>query len=178
VQVSFDCNFRAKLWQAWDSNPASILRSCAGLANVLFADARSLSLILGHTDAGNTPAEAFAALSEIALQTFPTLEYIACTHRVEHTVSHHQLGARLRSRKQLTELAQIEINPIVDRIGAGDAFAAGLLHALIDKQDERDALKFALSASCIKHSIHGDFNLASREQIEQLRDSDKLAVQR
>jgi 2-dehydro-3-deoxygluconokinase len=85
----------------------------------------------------------------------------------------------MRSRKQLLELDPVTINPIVDRIGTGDAFAAGYLHALFDQQDELNALRFALAASCLKHSIPGDVNLASREQIEQLRDAaGALAVQR
>lgn len=178
IKTSFDCNFRARLWQVWNGNAGQVLRDCASHANVLFADARSLALILGRADAGNTPAGEFAELSATALETFPSVEYIVCTQRTEHSVSHHALGARLRSRKQLLELAQLDIPYIVDRIGTGDAFAAGFLHGLISGMPERDALEFALAAGRIKHTIVGDFNLAGIDEIEQQRSQSHASVQR
>lgn len=178
IKTSFDCNYRARLWQVWNGNAAQVLRDCAGHANVLFADARSLALILGMENAGSTPASQFDELSATALRRFPTLEYIVCTHRTEHSVSHHALGARLRSRKQLVELAQLDVPNIVDRIGTGDAFAAGFLHGLVSGMEERDALEFALAAGRIKHTIVGDFNLASIDEIEQQRSQSHSSVQR
>lgn len=178
AKTSFDCNYRAKLWKTWNGDAATVFRHCAQVSNVLFADARSLALILGHESAGNTPAEAFAALSELALKQFAKLEYIVCTQRIEHNVSRHELGARLRSRAQLIELKPAMIEPIVDRIGTGDAFAAGFLQALLGGQSELSALEFALAAGCIKHSIVGDFNLASVEEIEQQRQQAPSSVQR
>ncbi len=178
IKTSFDCNYRAKLWKTWDGDAAAVFRRCAQASNALFADARSLALILGHESAGNTPADAFATLSDLTLQQFSTLEYIVCTHRIEHSVARHELGARLRSRTQLIELKPVTIEPIVDRIGTGDAFAAGFLQALLGGASELSALAFALAAGCIKHTIQGDFNLASSADIEQFRDSGNLSVQR
>ena len=175
AKTSFDCNYRAKLWKTWDGDAATIFRGCAELANVLFADARSLALILGRERAASTPADAFGALSEQALKQFASLEYIICTHRIEHSVNHHELGARLRSRTQLVELKPASIQ---DRIGTGDAFAAGFLHALFSGKRDADALGFALAAGTIKHAIRGDFNLASIDEIEQLRGAGSLSVQR
>lgn len=178
IKTSFDCNYRARLWQTWNGDAGRVLNQCASHANVLFADARSLALILGNEAPGNTPASAFDDLSAAALAKFPALEYIVCTQRTEHSVSHHALGARLRSHRQLLELPAVDIETIVDRIGTGDAFAAGFLHALLNGADERAALEFALAAGCIKHTIVGDFNLASVEEIEQQRNQTNSSVQR
>ena len=145
---------------------------------MLFADARSLALILGHDHADKTPAESFAELSQQVLQQCVTLQYIVCTQRIEHHVSHHELGARLRSRSELIEISPVSIQPIVDRIGTGDAFAAGFLHALFEGRAARAALEFALAAGVIKHTIPGDFNLASLAQVEQLCSAGSVSVQR
>lgn len=132
----------------------------------------------GNENTDSTPASTFADLSAAVLANFPALEYIVCTQRTEYSVSHHSLGARLRSSKQLVELAPVDIQPIVDRIGTGDAFSAGFLHALLSGADEHTTLEFALAAGCIKHSIVVDFKLASADEIEQQRTQSQSSVQR
>ena len=171
LTVSFDCNYRAKLWQAWNGDAPAILRQILAQADIAFGNERDIALILG-----GSPANAREA-ADAAFKAFPNLQLMAATHRVEHSVNHHALAAALHAREGSAETPAIEITHIVDRIGAGDAFAAGLIHALRTGAENADAIRFALGAACIKHTIAGDFNLASASEIEAFLAAD-LSVRR
>jgi len=171
LTVSFDCNYRAKLWQAWNGDAPAILRQILAHADIAFGNERDIALILGGSP-GNAREAADAAFS-----TFPNLQVMAATHRVQHSVNHHELAAALHTRNGSVETPALEVTHIIDRIGAGDAFAAGLIHALRTGANHNDAIRFALGAACIKHTIRGDFNLASTAEIEALLAAD-LSVRR
>jgi 2-dehydro-3-deoxygluconokinase len=171
LTVSFDCNYRAKLWQAWNGDAPAILRQILAQTDIAFGNERDIALILGGspTDAREAAEAAFAA--------FQNLKLMAATSRVQHSVNHHALAAALHTRDGSAEAPALEVTHIVDRIGAGDAFAAGLIHALRTGADHAAAIRFALGAACIKHTIHGDFNLASASEIEAFLAAD-LSVRR
>lgn len=171
LTVSFDCNYREKLWNAWDGDAPAILRQILAQADIAFGNERDIALILG-----GSPANAREA-ADAARQAFPNLKLMAATHRVQHSVNHHALAAALHTREGSWESPAIEVTHIVDRIGAGDAFAAGLIHALRTGANNADAIQFALGAACIKHTIAGDFNLASVSEIEAFLAAD-LSVRR
>lgn len=171
LTVSFDCNYRAKLWQAWNGDAPAILRQILAQADIAFGNERDIALILG-----GSPADAREA-AEAAFAAFPNLKLMAATSRVQHSVNHHALAAALHTRDGSAEAPALEVTHIVDRIGAGDAFAAGLIHALRTGADNAAAIRFALGAACIKHTIHGDFNLASASEIEAFLAAD-LSVRR
>jgi 2-dehydro-3-deoxygluconokinase len=166
LTVSFDCNYRAKLWQAWNGDASAILRQILAQSDIAFGNERDVALILG-----GSPANAREA-ANVAFKAFPHLKLMAATHRVQHSVNHHALAAALHTREDAAETPAIEVTHIVDRIGAGDAFAAGLIHALRSGANNTDAIRFALGAACIKHTIHGDFNLASAAEIEAFLAAD------
>jgi 2-dehydro-3-deoxygluconokinase len=172
VRVSFDCNYRAKLWEAWGGDPAKKLHQIIGQADLVFADERALALVLGSTNDGfeKTATRAFAA--------FPQLAHIATTTRVEHNVDRHDISAQLATRSALFCTRTFNLEAIVDRIGTGDAFAAGLLHALLKRMDERNSLDFALAAACLKHSIPGDFNRVTVSQVDDVLAGRGFAVRR
>lgn len=178
VSVSFDCNFRAKLWEAWRADPAKILREIVDQADLVFADDRALALVLGSFVAGGDTAERFHAAAEHALASFPRLRHIATTVRVEHNVDRHDLSALLASRQGAVSTRTYSLEAIVDRIGTGDAFAAGLLHGLLTDMSEQDSLEFALAAACLKHSIPGDFSPVSTAQVAELLAGRGFAVRR
>ncbi|MGQ0531404.1 MAG: PfkB family carbohydrate kinase [Caulobacteraceae bacterium] len=171
LTVSFDCNYRAKLWQAWNGDAPAILRRILAHADIIFGSERDIALILG-----GSPADAREA-AEAALAAFPNLQLVAGTARIQHSVNHHALSAAMHARDSAWEAPAIELMHIVDRIGAGDAFAAGLIHALRSGFDHDRAVRFALGAACIKHTIPGDFNLASAADIETFLAAD-LTVRR
>ena len=178
LSVSFDCNYRAKLWEAWRGDPARILHELADQSDLVFADERAIALILGLKLPELPPADRFRHAAEQAFGAFASLQRLATTVRVEHSVDHHELSAMLMSRERFTVTRTYAVDAIVDRIGTGDAFAAGILHGCLTGLDDQAALDFALAAACLKHSIPGDFNLASAAQVEELLAGRGFAVRR
>jgi len=172
VRVSFDCNYRAKLWEVWHGDPARILREIVEQADLVFADERALALMLGSSNEG------FEKAAAAAFTAFPQLSRIATTARTEHTVDRHDISARLATRTALFATRTFALEAIVDRIGTGDAFAAGLLHGLLQRMDEQNSLDFALAATCLKHSIPGDFNTVTVAQVDDLLAGRGFAVRR
>jgi 2-dehydro-3-deoxygluconokinase len=92
--------------------------------------------------------------------------------RASHSADRNGWSAVLRSRSGFREGPGYEIEGIVDRVGAGDAFAAGLIHGLLTYGDEAEALAFAVAASCLKHTVPGDFNLVSESEVLDLAAGD------
>jgi 2-dehydro-3-deoxygluconokinase len=160
LQVSFDGNFRPSLWAAWDADPAAILREVFAEADLAFAGARDFALVLGvPADAGgegDREAAFFAGSADA-----------------------HALGAvQARRGGARGVAAPLAVTGIVDRIGAGDAFAAGILHGALAGLDEDEALRFALAAAVLKHSVPGDFNLVDVAEVEALARGDAVDVRR
>lgn len=178
VTISFDCNYRARLWAAWDGDPRPTLNEILSLADVVFGDHRDVALILGKTFDGEGEAPR-AAAAQLAFQTWPNLQRMASTRRIQHSVNHHDLAGFMFDRSgQAWETPAIPLTPIVDRIGGGDAFAAGLIHGLREGLHEQHTVEFALAAAALKHSIPGDFNLATVGDVESLLSDGGLDVRR
>jgi 2-dehydro-3-deoxygluconokinase len=183
LRVSFDGNFRPSLWAAWDADPAAILREVFAEADLAFAGARDFELVLGAAPAGAAgdvaPATAFFAAADRAFAAFPRLQRVAATLRAAGSADAHALGAvqarRDGARGQAPALA---VTGIVDRIGAGDAFAAGVLHGALTGLDDDAALRFGLAAAVLKHSVPGDFNLVDAGEVEALARGDAVDVRR
>jgi 2-dehydro-3-deoxygluconokinase len=178
LSVSFDCNYRAKLWESWRGDPGRVLHELVDQSDLVFADERAVALILGLKLPEAAPALRFQRAAAQAFAAFPNLQRLASTVRTEHSVDHHELSAVLMSRERFTTTRTYSLPGIVDRIGTGDAFAAGLLHGCLTGLDDQAALDFALAAACLKHSIPGDFNLATRAQVEELLADQGFAVRR
>jgi 2-dehydro-3-deoxygluconokinase len=181
VRVSFDCNYRAKLWEAWQSDPARVLRQIIELSDLVFADERALALVLGSSAGNPTPARAsdrFHSAAGQAFAAFPRLSRLATTIRVEYNVDRHDISALLATRDAVFSTQTFNLEAIADRIGTGDAFAAGLLHGLLTRMDEQSSLDFALAAACLKHSIPGDFNTVTVAQVEDQLAGRGFAVRR
>lgn len=171
VRVSFDGNYRAKLWAAWDGDPGAILRQLLDQADIAFADHRDIDIVLGEEEQppDMPPEERFRAAAQRAFAAFPALQRIATTLRIQHSVDHHSLSAMMATRGGDVHRAPgYELVPIVDRIGTGDAFAAGVLHGLATAMDDAVALHFGLASACLKHSEPGDFSHAGRDEIQAL----------
>src|SRR6185295_623269 len=178
LSVSFDCNYRAKLWESWRGDAARVLHELADQSDLVFADDRAVALMLSLKLPDAAPAQRFQRAAEQAFAAFPNLQRLASTVRTEHSVDHHELSAVLMSRERFTATRTYSLPTIVDRIGTGDAFAAGLLHGCLTGLDDQAALDFALAAAVLKHSIPGDFNLATRAHVEELLADGGFAVRR
>ncbi len=165
VAVSFDCNYRSKLWGARATQAPTLLREVLAAATLVFGNDRDIALILGRTYAQAESDARFSAAAADAFATFPKLEYLAATDRRHHDVDTQDLYARLATRAGLLTTKSHALANIVDRIGGGDAFAAGLLHGFLRGFDEQAVLDFAIAAACLKHSVPGDVNLLREADI-------------
>lgn len=178
VSVSFDCNYRAKLWERWRGDARPILRELVDQADLLFAEQRDIGLILGRSFDKIPVAEQFQAAGTLALETFSRLKRIAATVRVQRSVDDHDLSAVLLSRDGLRTTRAYSIGRIIDRIGSGDAFAAGILHGVRTQMDDQNSVDFGLASACLKHSIPGDFNLVSIADVQNLLRDTGFTVRR
>ena len=172
LTVSFDGNFRKTLWDAWDGDPAALLKPIFAEADLAFADHRDFSLVLGQT----LPSPQAAA--KAAFAAFPNLKMIAGTRRIAGSADQQTLGALLQTREGRLEAEPRALTGIVDRIGGGDAFAAGLIHGLRKGWADAASLDFALAAAVLKHSTWGDFNLAREDEIQRLVQGGDADVRR
>ncbi|NNE57714.1 MAG: sugar kinase [Hellea sp.] len=172
VKVSFDGNYRAYLWENWKGDGPAIIREILSYATLALINERDISLVMGQTIKDR--AEAF----KIALKEFPELRALAATTRETITMDHHRISAELVTRTDRWESRPYNVAGIVDRIGGGDAFAVGLLHGLITDMARQDNIEFAAAASALKHSIRGDFNLVSINDVYYAMGNESLDVRR
>lgn len=165
VPVSFDVNYRTRLWESWNEDPSGIIRELASMASLLFGNHRDISLMLGRSFSGDGPERRREA-AQAAFDAFPALQRIASTARHVVSVDHHRLSARLDTREAVFETEDVELAGIVDRIGAGDAFAAGVLHVLLKEGSDFEAVHSGLALACLKHSQPGDASIFSAADLE------------
>ncbi len=159
VKVSFDANFRAKLWGARGDDPKPVLNALFAEADLMFADACDIALVTGERAGDGEEA------AKVAFARYPKLSRIAATERKVVSADQHELTGVMYTRSGATRTRAHALSGIVDRIGGGDAFAAGLLHGLASGASEQETLDFAVGAACLKHYIVGDFNLATVEDV-------------
>ena len=172
VPVSIDYNFRRNLWR-WGKKAPEVMRELVSHAQVGVANEEDCQQALGisidvDVNRGELAADQYRMLAERVLEEFPNLERQAITLRESHSADHNGWSAVLHNRKTFLTSRKYNITDIVDRVGAGDSFAAGLIHGLFAYRDDATALEFATAASCLKHSIDGDFNRVSVAEVEAL----------
>lgn len=163
VPVSFDGNYRARLWEAWDSDPRSVLTTLIGHADILFGNHRDISLLLG-TDFSGDGADRRRIAAEGAFAAFPKLQVIASTARHVDDADSHRIAARIDARDRAYQTDEVLVAGIVDRIGAGDAFATGVLHGLPGGIEA--AAQSGLALTCLKHSLPGDMSLFRQADVD------------
>ncbi|HUO21382.1 MAG TPA: sugar kinase [Caulobacteraceae bacterium] len=176
VKISFDGNYRPKLWETAPAGTFQALRRLFESANLLIANHRDVELVLGLNF--SKAEDAFASACAAAFDAFPRLERVTCTERYQHNVDHHDLSARLATRTASYASKRYSLPHVVDRIGGGDAFSAGILHALANGRSDEDTLAFGLAAAVIKHSFAGDFNLADEQTVLSVLADDGFQVRR
>lgn len=191
AQISIDLNFRKKLWQ-WDSaKPAGELagdtmRGILPFVDVVIANEEDCADVLGiqaeDTDvqAGTLNTARYPEVARQVVSQFPNVRKVAITLRESLSATHNNWGGMLYDAEldeayfapldNAGNYQPYQIKNIVDRVGGGDAFAGGLIFALTnpDLSDLQTAVKFAVAASCLKHSIQGDFNFSTRAEVESL----------
>jgi 2-dehydro-3-deoxygluconokinase len=173
VTVSCDYNYRKNLWKYGKKAP-EVMPELVRLADVGIANEEDCQLALGidieqpAVHAGQVDAARYQLLCEKVLSTFPNLKYQAITLRESFSANRNAWSACLHNRRAFMLATRYEVTDIVDRVGAGDAFASGLIYGLRTEMSDSEALEFATAASCLKHSIPGDMNFCSVEEVKQL----------
>lgn len=165
VPVSFDGNYRAQLWEAWDSDPRGVLGELVGMASILFGNHRDIALLLGRDFSGDGPDRRREA-AEAAFDAFPFLELIASTARHVVDADHHRIAARVDLHTAQHQTGEVDVTGIVDRIGTGDAFAAGVLHQWLRGGDVRAMAETGQALAALKHSLPGDMPIFSPGDVE------------
>ena len=172
IQTSCDLNFRKNLWK-WGKAACEVMPEIVKLCDVCIANEEDCQKALSiHVDidveSGDLEREKYSELTERVLATYPNLKTIAITLRESKSASHNGWSACLHTGKEFVLSRRYEITHIVDRVGGGDSFAAGLIYGLISLTSPKEALEFAVAASCLKHSIPGDFNRFSADEVQAL----------
>lgn len=177
ITVSFDYNYRKNLWRYGQSAP-NVMTNLVRYADLGIANEEDCQRALGisvdkddwekEIESGHIDIKKYQQLCEKVLSAFPNLKYQAITLRTSHSADRNSWSACLYNGKQFLVSKQYEISDVVDRVGTGDAFAAGMIYAMNNGMPDQDALEFAVAASCLKHSIPGDINLCTVEEVAQL----------
>lgn len=176
VTVSCDLNFRKKLWKYGKSAP-EVMKELVKYVDVVIANEEDCQKSLGISadvavESGKLDSAKYEALSNTLLNTYTNIKMIAITLRESISADHNNWAACLNTCENFFLSRKYAITDIVDRVGGGDSFAGGLIYGLSHYEDEKDALEFAVAASCLKHSIIGDFNRVSVDQVEKLMGGD------
>lgn len=178
LTISCDLNYRAKLWK-WGKTAGEVMETLVANCDLAIGNEEDAEKVFGihsasvDVQAGKVEAEHYAEVCQQLAQRFPRLQRIAITLRGSLSASHNTWGAVLWQAGQLYQSRNYSITPIVDRVGAGDSFMAGLIYALLNHPaDPQRAVDFAAAASALKHTIFGDFNLASVAEVEKLMSGD------
>jgi 2-dehydro-3-deoxygluconokinase len=181
--VSCDLNYRKNLWK-WGAKPIDVMPKLMQLVDVAIANEEDVQMTLGiqagvDVHSGRLDHEQYEALTKSVLAAYPNLRAVAVTLRESHSASHNGWSACLNDRQQFLLSKHYEITHIVDRVGGGDSFAAGLIYGLSKLPTRQEALEFAVAASCLKHSVMGDFSRSSAAEVNALlKDGGSGRVQR
>ena len=172
--VSVDLNFRKKLWTK--EKAQSIMRPLMQYVDVCIGNEEDAELCLGFkpdadVEGGKTDAEGYKAIFEQMKKEFG-FKYVISTLRESLSASHNGWKAMIYNGEEFYVSKRYDILPIVDRVGGGDSFSGGMIHGLLTKPTQGEALEFAVAASALKHTINGDYNLVSEAEVEALAGGD------
>jgi 2-dehydro-3-deoxygluconokinase len=178
ITISTDLNYRSKLWK-YGKTPNEVMPKMLQYSNVILGDIDTANFMLG-IPAVTPDYKNLDSLPELYNPLFklcPNLKSIATTLRYSISASHQKIGGILYDGQKIYNAATNEVTPVVDRVGSGDAFMGGLIYGLNEKTlDKQGTLNFAVAACCLKHTIVGDYNLVTKEEVEKLSGGDHTGV--
>lgn len=172
LTVSCDLNYRKNLWK-YGKSSKEVMAELFRYVDIGIANEEDCQMALGikvdiDVHSGKLEREQYRKLTETVLESYPQLKVMAITLRESKSASHNGWSACLHDRKEFLVSRHYEITHIVDRVGGGDCFAGGLIYGLLTLGSHQDALEFAVAASCLKHSIPGDFNRFTADEVNAL----------
>ncbi|RKX83149.1 MAG: sugar kinase [Spirochaetes bacterium] len=172
LTVSCDLNYRKKLWKYGRTAP-EVMNELIKYVDIAVGNEEDCQKSLGiktdiDVESGNLDASKYKSLTDTLLGKYPNLQIAAVTMRESHSADYNGWSAVLNDRKEFYVSQKYEIRDIIDRVGGGDTFSAGLIYGLNKLESHREALEFAAAASCLKHSIPGDLPLLSVNEVMSL----------
>lgn len=180
VKVSMDLNYRKNLWK-YGKSCTEVMPELTACCDLIIANEEDAEKVFGikpegfdaHNTGGSVDASRFESVAQQLAKRFPRAEKIAITLRGSVNANHNTWGAVLYHNQTLYCSPRYDITHIVDRVGGGDSFGAGLIYGLLTRgNDPQYALNFAVAASALKHTIKGDFNLVTPAEVESLMGGD------
>ena len=176
VTVSCDLNYRKNLWK-YGVRAAEVMREMAKYVDIAVANEEDVQKSLEITtdvvvESGELDRSKYRALGDKVLAAYPNMKMIAITLRESKSADVNGWAACLNDGETFYESRRYLISDIVDRVGGGDSFAGGLIYGLNTYGDRQKALEFAVAASCLKHSVIGDYNRVTTQEVEALMGGD------
>jgi 2-dehydro-3-deoxygluconokinase len=178
ITVSTDLNFRKNLWK-YGKKASEVMPDLVAGCDIILGNEEDAEKVFGikpdygNVTGGHVEAAAYESVCRQLMQKFPKAKKVIITLRGSISASHNTWSGVLWDGKKLLQAPTYDITHIVDRVGGGDSFMGGLIYGLISYPgDDQKALNFAVAASCLKHTIPGDFNLVSVEEVEKLMRGD------
>jgi len=180
ITISTDLNYRAKLWK-YGVEPEAIMTELTSYCDIILGNEEDAEKHFGihpegldvHLQGHEVTAEAFLSVCQQMMVKFPKAKKVITTLRGSISASHNTWAGVLYDGKRMYQSTQYQITDIVDRVGGGDSFMGGLIYGLLQyPDDDQNALDFAVAASCLKHTIKGDANLVTVDEVKKLMGGD------
>lgn len=178
ITISTDLNFRNKLWK-WGKTAGEVMTDLVKHCDIILGNEEDAEMVFGikpegvDVTSGHVEGAAYESVGKQLMAKFPKAKKVIITLRGSISASHNTWSGVLWNGKKLLQAPTYQITHIVDRVGGGDSFMGGLVYGLIKfPEDDQRALNFAVAASCLKHTIKGDFNLVTVEEVEKLMKGD------
>lgn len=178
ITVSCDLNYRKNLWK-YGKKANEVMPGLVEGCSIVLGNEEDAEMSLGikpegiDVTSGHVDSAAYLSVSKKIMERFPRAKKVITTLRTSISADHNMWSGVLYNGKDFYEAPQYNITHIVDRVGGGDSFMGGLIYGLLTyKNDDQKALNFAVAASCLKHTIQGDFNLVTIDEVEKLMSGD------
>jgi len=178
ITISTDLNFRNKLWK-WGKTAGEVMEKLVAHCDIILGNEEDADMVFGikpegvDVKSGHVEGAAYESVGKQLMTKFPKAKKVIITLRGSVSASHNSWSGVLWDGKKLFEAPTYQITHIVDRVGGGDSFMGGLIYGLIAyPNDDQKALNFAVAASCLKHTIKGDFNRVTIDEVEKLMEGD------
>ena len=179
VTVSCDINYRGNLWK-YGKSASEVMPEMVAGSDIILGNEEDCEMVFGikpedfdaSKTGGNIDPKSFISVCQQMMRRFPRCKKMAVTLRGAINANHNTWGGVLYDGKKLFESRRYDITDIVDRVGGGDSFMGGLIYGMLHYKDDKKALEFATAASCLKHTIKGDYNMISIKDVESLLEGD------
>jgi len=176
ITVSLDLNYRKNLWK-YGVDAKEVMKVLTSYSDIIIANEEDCQKSLGlkcesNVEGGKLEAEDYKKLSDSLLAEYPNVKKVAITLRESKSADINFWAASLNNGSEFMVSRKYEMYDIVDRVGGGDSFAGGLIYGLNELGSDKEALEFAVAASCLKHTIDGDFNRVTIDEVMKLAKGD------